>query len=63
MKHVAKDKQTVQRRLNTIARLEAQLKLGLKQPKGTFMALDKTQLSVEDRNRINNELTTLKNRV
>lgn len=62
MKHVAKDKQTVQRRINTIARLEAQLKLGSKLLKikhgGGLIPL-----SAEDRKRIETELLTLKSRV
>jgi hypothetical protein len=62
MKHVAKDKQTVQRRMNTVARLEAQLKLGSKLLKNEHGG-GLIPLSAEDRKRIETELLTLKSRI
>jgi hypothetical protein len=47
------------RRTNAIARLEAQLKTGVKPGEGTTLIT----LDEKDTNRINKELTTLKTRI
>ena len=58
MKHVKKDKPTVERRRRTIARLEEQLLVGKKPGERADIVL-----SAEDKVRIEAELVTLRSRV
>ena len=51
------------RRLQSLNRLEKTLELGLKQPKGTYLALEKIELSKEDIHRIEKEISVLKSRI
>lgn len=51
------------RRENVIRRLEAQLKSGVKQARGTVLTLDKIPLTESDVKRIKKELEVLKSRV
>lgn len=64
MKHFNKrHSSSTRRRESVIEKLENQLKLGLKQPKGTVMAMDKIPLLLVDVKRIKQELATLHSRV
>jgi len=64
MKPITKGGQILSnRRKGAIARLEAQLSLGLKQTKGNFMASTKVPLTDSDITRIKKEISTLKGRV
>ena len=51
------------RRQRALERIEAQLKSGVKQPKGTVLTLDKVVLTEHDRKRLEKEIATLKGRV
>jgi hypothetical protein len=51
------------RRTNTLFRLQEQLKSGVKQPKGSVMAIDMIPLQDSDITRIKKEIETLKSRV
>ena len=51
------------RRQRTLERLQTQLKTGLKQPRGTVMALDRVPLTDSDKKRIEKEIEILKSKL
>lgn len=51
------------RRKSALERLQKQLESGVKQPKGTLLAMDLVPLTDSDKERIQKEINTLKSRV
>lgn len=51
------------RRIKTLQRLEKQLNLGVKQPKGSFLTLDMVLLEEEDIIRIKKEIAVLRDKI
>jgi len=64
MKPITKGGQILSnRRKKALKRLLDQAALGLKQPKGTFLAKEKVPLTEGDKTRINREIDLLRQRV